>query len=113
VPSDVRARRESDSRRAASRPTINRSAPPALPAAATEPRRQEAGNGSPAAAAPLRVVVDLSKFPGGIVPTKLPPKRMGGKVKSARAIKAAVAADAAGIANAAQPAPAEAQTTTG
>ena len=28
--------------------------------------------------------VDTSKFPGGIVPTKLPPKRMGGRVPTGR-----------------------------
>jgi ATP-dependent RNA helicase DeaD len=31
--------------------------------------------------------VDASKFPGGIVPTKLPPKRMFGKVRSAESLK--------------------------
>jgi len=34
---------------------------------------------------------DLTKFPGGLVPSKLPPKRMWGKVKSADALKAALA----------------------
>jgi len=28
--------------------------------------------------------VDASKFPGGVVPTKLPPKRMGGKISRGR-----------------------------
>jgi ATP-dependent RNA helicase DeaD len=34
---------------------------------------------------------DPNKFPGGIVPTKLPPKRMQGKVKTTRSMKAAIA----------------------
>ena len=35
--------------------------------------------------------VDESKFPGGLVPTRMPPKRMGGKVITARAQKAILA----------------------
>ena len=35
--------------------------------------------------------IDESKFPGGLVPTKMPPKRMGGKVNTARAQKALMA----------------------
>lgn len=34
---------------------------------------------------------DPTKFPGGIVPSKLPPKRMQGRVKTTRSIKAAIA----------------------
>lgn len=30
---------------------------------------------------------DASRFPGGVVPTKLPPRRIGGKLKTARAIE--------------------------
>ena len=37
------------------------------------------------------VAADPTKFPGGIVPTKLPPKRMQGKVKTTRSMKAAIA----------------------
>ena len=33
---------------------------------------------------PDQAKVDTSKFPGGIVPTKLPPKRMFGRMKSGR-----------------------------
>ncbi len=33
---------------------------------------------------------DPSKFPGGLVPTKMPPKKMGGRVKTARSMKQAV-----------------------
>ncbi|MFT3686848.1 MAG: DEAD/DEAH box helicase [Phycisphaerales bacterium] len=31
--------------------------------------------------------VDTSKFPGGIVPTKLPPNRMGGRMKTSRGLR--------------------------
>ncbi len=41
------------------------------------------GAAQPAAADPL-------KFPGGVIPTKLPPKRMFGKVKTADSMKAAM-----------------------
>jgi hypothetical protein len=34
---------------------------------------------------------DPARFPGGIVPTALPAKRLGGKVKTARSMKAAIA----------------------
>ena len=34
--------------------------------------------------------VDASRFPGGIVPSMLPPKRMMGRVKTARSMKAAI-----------------------
>lgn len=46
-----------------------------------------------APAAPVRVNIapDPSRFPGGIVPSKLPMKRMGGKVMTARSMKAAIA----------------------
>jgi ATP-dependent RNA helicase DeaD len=33
---------------------------------------------------------DPSRFPGGIVPTKLPDRRLGGRVKTARSMKAAI-----------------------
>lgn len=55
---------------------FNRYATPAPPAAA-------ASTGAGAAPAP----VDVSKFPGGIVPTQLPPKRMFGKVRTTRTAK--------------------------
>jgi len=35
--------------------------------------------------------VDPAKFPGGIVPTRMPPKRMQGKVKTTRSMKEAIA----------------------
>ena len=36
--------------------------------------------------------IDASKFPGGIVPTKMPPRTMGGRVKTHRTMKAAAPA---------------------
>ncbi|MBY0262120.1 MAG: hypothetical protein K2Q20_07230, partial [Phycisphaerales bacterium] len=48
-----------------------------------------AGSG-PAAGKPA-VEVDRSKFPGGIVPSKLPPRLMYGKVRTRGAHKQAVA----------------------
>jgi ATP-dependent RNA helicase DeaD len=38
---------------------------------------------------------DPSRFPGGVVPSKLPPKRLMGRVKTARSMKAAIAQAAA------------------
>jgi hypothetical protein len=52
--------------------------------AATPPASvQHVASRSPADADPTR-------FPGGIVPSKMPPKRLGGKVKTARSMKAAI-----------------------
>jgi ATP-dependent RNA helicase DeaD len=44
----------------------------------------EGGVSGPKAAAAVTPEVDESKFPGGIVPTKLPAKRMFGKIRSGR-----------------------------
>jgi ATP-dependent RNA helicase DeaD len=56
-------------------------AQPTLPAQADGEAAQAAKPGS-AAAAPA--AADPTKFPGGVIPTKLPPKRMQGKIRSAR-----------------------------
>ena len=55
--------------------------------------RSRFSDGSP----PPAVVgaADPSKFPGGIVPTKMPPKRLGGRVKTARSMRNAPAPQAA------------------
>ena len=57
-------------------------------------KRLEASQGksryaAPAApkAAAAAVKADPTKFPGGIVPTKLPPKMMGGRVKTSRSMR--------------------------
>jgi ATP-dependent RNA helicase DeaD len=61
--------------------TVNPTLPvPSAPAAGAEP-----------GSSPKPVTADPSKFPGGIVPTKLPPKRMFGRVKTNYGIKQAEA----------------------
>jgi hypothetical protein len=71
VPEQVKAERDREAKQAAVAQGYNRFAASVAP--------------------PKPVVVDTSKFPGGIVPTKLPPKRMQGKVKTTRSMKAAIA----------------------
>lgn len=71
IPSDVQATQQLDSKRAEVAKSFNRFA-----AAATKP---------------VRPAADPTKFPGGIVPTMLPPKRMQGRVKTARSLKAEIA----------------------
>ncbi len=56
-------------------------AQPSLPAQSPPANAPQSG-GKPATPAPL--AADPSKFPGGIIPTKLPPKRLQGRIKSAR-----------------------------
>jgi ATP-dependent RNA helicase DeaD len=72
IPENVMVSKELDQKRAKVAESFNRFAAPAS---------------KPTAAA----AVDLNKFPGGIVPTKLPPKRMQGTVKTRGAMKAAIA----------------------
>lgn len=79
VPSDVRAQRERDQQRYEKLQERNRFQGPALPAAA---QAKESG-GSSGSSAPA-AKPDASKFPGGLVPTKLPPKRMGGRMRTSR-----------------------------
>lgn len=75
VPADVLAAKEHGQRRQEVAKTFNRFAGKTLPAVATT------------TAAP----VDASKFPGGVVPTKLPPRMMGGRVKTRGAVRAQIA----------------------
>ena len=71
IPEDVLVSQQLDEKRAKIAESFNRfAAPAALP--------------PPAAA-------DPNKFPGGLVPTKLPPKRMHGTVKTRNSLKAAIA----------------------
>ncbi|MBL8762936.1 MAG: DEAD/DEAH box helicase [Phycisphaerae bacterium] len=77
--------------------------------ASDPPRGQQAFRGPPAAADPAKAAmynryaatvappkaatkaaVDTNKFPGGIVPTKAPPKRMFGKVKTTRGMRESI-----------------------
>ncbi len=82
LPADVQADRARDvSRRADGPKAINRYAiTPVVPVAATATK-----------AAPP---VDPSKFPGGIIPSMLPARRLGGKVRSARSMRNAPPAPA-------------------
>lgn len=54
---------------------------PTTPAA---PPPEKVNRLAPASPLPAPQQVDPSKFPGGIVPTKLPPKRLGGRVRTGR-----------------------------
>lgn len=73
APADVEQQRRREAERITALRSVNR-----LSASASLPVSREAA------------VVDTSKFPGGLVPTKLPPKMMGGRVKTARSMKQAV-----------------------
>jgi ATP-dependent RNA helicase DeaD len=62
---------------------------PTLPAqdgerGASAPATTKEGAAPKPSAAPAPLAADPSKFPGGIIPTRLPPKRMQGKIRSAR-----------------------------
>lgn len=74
LPADVQAAREASSKRAQTAKSFNRFA-------ATTPAT--IGHDESAASVPL----DPSRFPGGIIPSKLPPKRMMGRVKTARSMR--------------------------
>jgi ATP-dependent RNA helicase DeaD len=65
LPEDVRGQRQADEKRLVDRRKRTRTSAPEIPMA------QAAS-------------VDTSKFPGGIVPTKLPPRRLGGRVERGR-----------------------------
>lgn len=67
VPKDVVATRELDAKRSQKATAFNRY--------------------SLASAPPPVSKVDLDKFPGGVVPTKPPPKRLGGRVRTSRSLK--------------------------
>lgn len=86
VPQDVQASRAFDAKRAEIAKGFNRFAnsTPVLPVSAGG-----GGSGTSGGSAGPSVV-DASRFPGGIVPAKLPPKRMMGRVKTARSMKAAI-----------------------
>lgn len=78
VPRDVMASKELDAKRAQLAKTFNRFA-------STPPSNiGHVASASPADADPAR-------FPGGIVPSKLPERRLGGRVKTARSMKQAIA----------------------
>ncbi|MGD9691001.1 MAG: DEAD/DEAH box helicase [Phycisphaerales bacterium] len=74
VPAGVAARMQ-EQNRAAQAPIFNRYAATVAP---------------PIPAASSAQKVDASKFPGGIVPSKMPPKRMFGRVRSTESLKAQI-----------------------
>ena len=81
VPADVIATQELDAKRAQVAKSFNRFA-------SSPPVSASAGQGQVATAEPI--AADPSRFPGGIVPSRLPPKRMMGRVKTARSVKQAI-----------------------
>lgn len=78
VPPDVQARREADTRRVETLRSVSRVAPPPVPAVAV-------------------AAADPTKFPGGLVPTRLPPKMLGGRVRTSRSMRAAAPLSAAPV----------------
>lgn len=79
-PEHVRREREARERRMADKPG-RFAATPELPAPAAAAPTEGPGE---AAAPKVEVKVDPAKFPGGVIPTKLPEKRMMGRVRAAR-----------------------------
>lgn len=94
-PEHVRREREAKERRMSGSGKPSRFSGPDLPAAqqapaargADAPAADASGDAAPAPRAPaprVEVTVDAAKFPGGLVPTKLPEKRMMGRVRGNR-----------------------------
>ncbi|MFM9957865.1 MAG: DEAD/DEAH box helicase [Phycisphaerales bacterium] len=86
-PAEVQARRQAEDMRRQSMQGNSRFNAPTLPAAAAPaPAPAASGVGTAAKAAPVAVSVqaDASRFPGGIVPAMLPPKRLMGRVRTSR-----------------------------
>lgn len=65
VPDDVRTQKQADEKRLKDKRSRTRASAPELPQVAA-------------------ATVDASKFPGGIVPTRMPPRRLGGRVERGR-----------------------------
>ncbi len=57
-----------------------------------------AASGAAVIGQPAGAPTDTNRFPGGIVPSKQPERRMGGRIKTARSMKAAVAQAVAPVA---------------
>jgi ATP-dependent RNA helicase DeaD len=103
VPSDVLHRQQSDQRRVDNARQFNRFSSVPAPGGGggggggSPSSGAQAASGAPgtSSAAPARMAApapqaDPNRFPGGIVPTMAPPKRMFGRVKTARSMKAAI-----------------------
>jgi len=96
LPHDVEARRKAESMRVQNLKSQSRFQGPSLPApaaaaaaAAPAPATGSSGPGRAPAQAPVPApAMDPSKFPGGVVPTKLPPRMMMGRVRTSRSSRA-------------------------
>jgi ATP-dependent RNA helicase DeaD len=91
LPPDMEARRRADEARRQNAGQQSRYNAPTLPAPAAAPAGA-AGSKPAAKSGPAPVVVasvDASRFPGGVVPTMLPPKRLMGRVKTSRSMRSA------------------------
>jgi len=75
VPKDVRKQQSDDQERRERLRSHSRFGPSAPPASG------------------VSIEADPERFPGGIVPTKLPPKQMRGRVRTARSMKKVIASD--------------------
>jgi ATP-dependent RNA helicase DeaD len=86
VPDSIRRQQQQRQHSAASKTNrFTASAALPLPGVAQAPPSPADGLASAPKAAPVPApAADASKFPGGIIPTKLPPKRLQGRVKSGR-----------------------------
>ena len=92
LPPDVEARRAAERARIEVARSQSRFQTPLPPMGQSRPApAQQGGATAPAGPAATHVAVplDASKFPGGVMPTKLPPKMMGGRVRTARSMKSA------------------------
>jgi ATP-dependent RNA helicase DeaD len=111
LPPDVVARQEHDAKRLETARQFNRFSSNPAPGAPVQGQPAGGGGGggtgsgagapgsntggssqsrtTPAPVPMVRPALDLNRFPGGIVPTQAPPKRMFGRVKTARSMKQA------------------------
>ena len=101
LPPHVEAQRRADQDRQQNLKTQSRFNTPSLPttsapAPAAKPAATPGRSSAPAVPSVVTVSLDASRFPGGIVPTKLPPKRMMGKVRTSRSKPAPAPAPARG-----------------
>lgn len=90
APAEVQARRNAEEMRRQNLQGNSRFNAPTLPAASAAPSGAATGvgagakSGGASAPAAVHVQADASRFPGGIVPAMLPPKRLMGKVRTSR-----------------------------
>jgi ATP-dependent RNA helicase DeaD len=83
LPEHIRRDREDRERRMSAPNRLNTSSP-VLPAQVQQASNQGGEGAASAPAASVPAALDPTKFPGGIVPTKLPERRMMGRVRSGR-----------------------------